>query len=246
MRDGTTARPSTRIRSAATSLSSIGNLSDYRDHIEQAQRLANLRRDFDWRGIPLSLKGGLDVRQSQRDISGGTIAATYLGPTNLTPTLIDRPNSQRHPPFGHPLTEWLSTERTAQLYADHPEYFRTDPNAIYRSIINLERFADEVIASAFLRVDAQFIERRLKLTGGYRAEQTNVSGEGPLTDPTRAYRRDASGNLVLVNELPQLVVPINAGLEYSKLTYISRGGQTQKEYLRVLPSLNGSFNLRET
>ncbi len=246
VRDGTTGAPVDPYSLSSYTLSSIGNLSDYRDHLEHKRSAyATLRRDFDWRGIPLSVKGGLDVRQSQRDITGGTLAATYVGPTNLTSTLLDRPNSQRPPPFGFPLTEWLSTERTAQLYTDHPEYFRTDPNAIYRSRVNLQRYADEVIASAFLRVDAQFINRRLKLTGGYRAEQTNVSGEGPLTDPTRAYRRDASGNLVLVNGRPQLIVPVNAGLEYSKLTYLSRGGQTQKEYLRVLPSLNGSFNLRE-
>src|SRR6185503_17419870 len=100
---------------------------------------ANLRRDFDWHGIPLSVKGGLDVRQSQRDITGGTIAATYLGPPDIPASLVDRPNSTRMPPFGYPLTEWLSTERTAALYKEHPEYFRTDPNAIYRSIINLER-----------------------------------------------------------------------------------------------------------
>ena len=246
VRDGVTGAPVDPYALSSYSLSSIGNLSDYRDHIEHKRSVyANLRRDFDWHRIPVSVKGGLDVRQSQRDITGGTIGATYLGPANLTPTLVDRPNSQRRPPFGYPFTEWLSTERTAQLYHDHPEYFRTDPNAIYRSIVNLQRYADEVITAAFLRVDAQFFARRLKLTGGYRAEQTNVSGEGPLTDPTRDYRRDASGNVVLVNGRPQLIVPTNAGLEYSKLTFLSRGGRTEKEYLRVLPSLNGSYALRE-
>jgi TonB-dependent receptor len=246
VRDGVTGAPVNPYSLSSYTLSSPGSLSDYRDHIEHKRSAyANLRRDWEWRGIPLSVKGGLDVRQSQRDISGGTIAATYLGPPDLAASLMDRANSQRIPPFGHPRTEWLSTERAAQLYREHPEYFRTDPNAIYRSIVNLQRYAEEVISAAFLRLDAQLVRRRLKLTGGYRFEQTNVRGEGPLTDPTGAFERDARGNVVLVNGRPQLIVPTNAGLEYSRLTYLSRGGRTEKEYLRVLPSLNASYNFRE-
>ena len=74
-------------------------------------------------------------------------------------------------------SQWLSTEKTAQLYQDHPEYFRTDPNAIYRSIINLERNADEVITSAFLRFDAQFLERRLKPLTGVEAVSVDLIGQ---------------------------------------------------------------------
>ncbi|MSU49305.1 MAG: TonB-dependent receptor [Opitutus sp.] len=244
--DGVTGVPVNPYVLSSYTLSSPGNISDYRDHIEHKRSAyANLRRDFDWRGVPLTLKGGLDVRQSQRDITGGTLASTYLGPADVPASLVDRPNSTRLPPFGYPLTEWLSTEKTAQLYKEHPEYFRVDPNAVYRSIVNLQRNAEEILYSAFLRLDAQFFDRRLKFTVGYRAEQTDVQGEGPLTDPTGDYRRDASGKVTLVNGRPQLIVPTNAGLEYSKLTFLSRAGRTQKEYLRVLPSLNGSYNVRE-
>ena len=79
-----------------------------------------------------------------------------------TPALIaasDRPNSRRTPPFGYPLTEWLSTERTAELYREHPEYFRTDPNAMYRSIVNLERNADEVIGFLARKFEQQPAEQ---------------------------------------------------------------------------------------
>ncbi|MBL9202867.1 MAG: TonB-dependent receptor [Opitutaceae bacterium] len=246
VRDGVTGAPINPYSLEGFSLASIGNISDYRDHQERKRSVfGNLRRDFDWRGVPLSLKGGVDARQTLRDISGGSLGATYVGPANITPTLIDVPNSSRTPPFGHPRNQWLSTEKTAQLYREHPEYFRTDPNAIYRSIINLQRLADEILWSAYLRADAQFFERRLKLTGGWRAEQTNVQGAGPLTDPTRAYQRDANGRPVLVNGRPVLTVPTNAGLPYSQLTYISRGAQTEKEYLRVLPSLNASYNFTD-
>ena len=91
-----------------------------------------------------------------------------------------------------------------------------------------------------------FFDRRLKLVGGVRAEQTNVMGEGPLTDPTRAFQRDASGRILRnAAGAPLLIVPTNAGLPYSQLTYLDRGLRAEKEYLRLFPSLNASYNIRE-
>jgi iron complex outermembrane receptor protein len=91
-----------------------------------------------------------------------------------------------------------------------------------------------------------FFNRRLQLVGGVRVEQTNTKGEGPLTDPTLAYQRDASGNVLRdAAGRPLLIVPTNAGLPYSQLTFIERGSQTDKEYLRVLPNLNAIYNVRE-
>ena len=106
--------------------------------------------------------------------------------------------------------------------------------------------AAEVISSGYFRGDAAFFDRRLKLVGGVRAEQTNVSGEGPLTDPTRAFQRDASGRILRnAAGAPLLIVPTNAGLAYSQLTFLDRGLRAEKEYLRLFPSLNASYNLRE-
>jgi iron complex outermembrane recepter protein len=73
-----------------------------------------------------------------------------------------------------------------------------------------------------------------------------VQGEGPLTDPTRAYQRDASGNVLRdAAGRPLLIVPTNAGLPYSQLTFIERGSKTDKEYLRILPNVNATYNFRE-
>ena len=69
--------------------------------------------------------------------------------------------------------------------------------------------------------------------------------QGPLTDPTRNYRRDAAGNLILTNGRPTPIVATTGSLDYSRLTYLERGQRTEKEYLRWFPSLNASFNLRE-
>ena len=53
-------------------------------------------------------------------------------------------------------------------------YFVLDENTLYRSEVNNSKLAEETISSAYLRGDVQFFERRLKLVGGLRAEQTNV------------------------------------------------------------------------
>ena len=79
-----------------------------------------------------------------------------------------------------------------------------------------------------------------------RAEQTNVDGEGSLSDPTRNYQRDASGRVIRnAAGAPTLIVPTTDALGVSKLTFIERGLHTTKEYLRLFPNLNASFNVRE-
>ena len=85
-----------------------------------------------------------------------------------------------------------------------------------------------------------------ELVAGVRAEQTNIDARGPFNDPTRDYQRDSAGKVLRgANNAPLLIVPTNAGLAYSQLTLLDRGYRAQKEYLRLFPSLNASYNLRE-
>jgi iron complex outermembrane recepter protein len=82
------------------------------------------------------------------------------------------------------------------------------------------------------------------LVGGIRAEQTNVRGEGRLLDPTLNFQRRPDGSFILgANGRPLPIAP--AGLPTSMLTYVDRGLEARKEYLRWFPSLNASFNVRE-
>jgi TonB-dependent receptor len=221
---------------------------------------ANLRRDLVVRGVPLALKAGLDVRQQVRDLRRSAPSFNFVGadrrPTS-TPAdplgsddragvALDAFNSQTPTPFGFGQIQWLDSTRYYGLYQSNPAYFTVDANTQYRNSVTGSQRAAEVISSGYLRGDAAFFDRRLKLVGGVRAEQTNVSGEGPLTDPTRNFRRDANGQIIRgPNGAPMLQVPTNAGLPYSQLTYIDRGLRSDKEYLRLFPSLNASYNLRE-
>ncbi len=220
----------------------------------------NLRRDFVVRDVPVALKAGLDIREQVRELRRSspqfnfvgadrratTTPADPLGSDDRAGVALDVFSSQNTAPYGFGRYEWLSATRYYGLYQSNPEYFTVDPNTRYRNEVAGSQRAAEVISSGYLRGDAAFFDRRLKFVGGVRAEQTNVQGEGPLTDPTRAFQRDASGRILRnAAGAPQLIVPTNAGLAYSQLTFIDRGLRAEKEYLRLFPSLNASYNLRE-
>jgi TonB-dependent receptor len=220
----------------------------------------NLRRDFVVRDVPFTLKGGLDVRHALRDLRGSTPPFSFRGADGRATTTpldplgsddraglaLDDVNSQRVAPYGFGKIQWLSSDKYWELYRAHPEYFNLDQNGQYRSEVNLSRRASEIISAGFVRGDAAFLDRRLKFIGGVRAEQTNVQGEGALTDPTRNYQRDGSGKVLLgANGRPLLILPTTDALGVSKLTFIDRGQRADKEYLRLFPSLNANYNVRE-
>jgi TonB-dependent receptor len=256
---------------------------------------ASLRRDFTIREVPVSIKVGADIKSNARDLRGQTIPYNYWGPDRVASTtpvgsddaagrVLDVAFSQRVGAYGFPRIQWIDNNRYYDLYRTNPEYFQpytasaSDPltfrnaadanqNSIYRNAVGLSKFAREIISSAYLRLDAAFFNRRLQFVGGLRAEQTNIRAEGPLTDNTRNYLRDAAGNIVpqrdaagniLLNAsgrpLPALIqtstiaVPggtLNNANAVSRLTYIDRGQHVAKEYLRLLPSLNVSYHLRD-
>jgi TonB-dependent receptor len=106
------------------------------------------------------------------------------------------------------------------------------------------KYAEEVIAAAYVRGDVQFFNGRLKVVTGVRVEQTNVEGQGQLIDPTRNFQRDGAGRVILGPNSRPLPITTNA-LETALLTNIDRGLRAEKEYLRWFPSLNATYNIRE-
>ena len=216
----------------------------------QRKIFANVRRDVNWR-VPVTLKVGLDVRQSMRDRREETPTYTFVG-ANGTPNnaddnaavVLDESFSQRIAPFGFPRIQWVSNQELWELYTANPNYFTVNETQRYTSRVSLSKHAEEVISAAFVRGDVQLMEGRLRLVGGVRAEQTNVKGEGQLIDPTRNFQRDANGRFILGANGRPLSITTNA-LETARLTNIDRGLHAEKEYFRLFPSLNASYNLRE-
>ncbi|MBL9210583.1 MAG: carboxypeptidase regulatory-like domain-containing protein [Opitutaceae bacterium] len=227
----------------------------------QRTAFTNLRRDFDVRGVPLALKAGLEMKQSVRDIrryspswnfvgADGRTSSNPNGSDDSAAVVLDRTFSQRIAPYGFGRIEWVQQEALYDLYKAHPEYFQGNANNAYRSHIDQSKHLDEIVSSAYLRADTAFFERRLKFVGGLRVEQTNVRAEGPLTDPTLNFQRDANGRVIdgnpgLAGVQPVPIVPATDALGVSRLTYIDRGFEAKKEYLRFFPNFNASYNVRE-
>ncbi len=228
-------------------------------HVDDLRRTAyaNVRRDFSW-PVPFTLKGGLDIRHSAHDArNGGGGAYAFVGRdgrATTTPTaagsddsalpfldtgVLTRPGSQ-----GFPNIQMVSPEKLFAYFKANPNHFTRNEATAYQTIVNTSGIAQETISSAFVRGDAQFFDRRLKLTGGGRFEQTNIRAQGALTDPSRNVQRGTNGQPLRGPNGAILPITTDA-LEAAKLTRIERGTRAQKEYLRFLPSLNASLNLRE-
>ena len=209
----------------------------------QRNLFANARRDFAWR-VPFTLKAGLDLRQSIKDIRADNPTYTFVGADSRASRVLDESIAERPGPFGFPRIGWVHNRELFDLYRSSPSSFTLNEAARYQQAVATSKFADEIISAAFVRGDLALLGGRLKLVFGLRAEQTNAEGEGQLVDATRNYQRDASGRVILgANGRP--LNRTTDSLEIARLTRIDRGLHTEKEYLRLFPSLNATFNLRE-
>ncbi|MDO8541901.1 MAG: carboxypeptidase regulatory-like domain-containing protein [Opitutaceae bacterium] len=238
--DGATGAPVDPYRLSTFTMQSVNDTQNDSDDIKK-DAYANIRRDFYGR-FPFTLKAGVDVRQSVRDLRADrTLPMTLTG--NAAP-FLDASYSTRNGPFGFPKIEWLSNEALWDYFEQNPAGFTLDPNAQYRSQISVNKRAEEIISAGYIRGDVQLMERRLKLIGGLRAEQTNVTAWGPLTDPSRNFQRNAQGQPIPGPNGRPLTIASDP-LSISRLTFLSRGNKAEKEYLRLFPSINASYNVRE-
>ena len=225
-------------------------------HDTKKTLFGNLARTVTLLGTPVTLKTGFDVRATDRDLLDRNPTFAWLGAdgkqsSTLSATAddvaafaLDEEFSRHRPPFGFPKIQWVSNQKAWETYLAHPQYVNWDQNADYRELVSGSKRTEEVISALYFRTDAACFQNRLRLVAGLRAEQTNITGRGPLSDPTRNYQRDASGRVLLDGKGKPLPIATDA-LTASKLTYLERAAVTEKEYLRWFPSVNLSYNLRE-
>ncbi len=255
--DGATGQPVDPYKLSTYSVVSGTRQAD-RNYDRMRTAYGHVRRDFHTR-IPFTLKTGFDVRENVRDNRGGTITYNYNGPDgrpSTTPVgnddspvpFFDAVYSERVLPFGFPKLETPSNRKVYERFAASPGQFAVNENTAYRNLVSGSRVAEERVVAGYLRGDVSLLERRLKLVGGLRAEQTNIEGQGPLSDPTLNFQRDSAGRILRAangTPLPIVTPAATTNLAFSRLTFIDRGAQVEKEYLRLFPSLNASFNVRE-
>lgn len=252
--DGTTGAPVDPFSIASYAVTAaVGSLRATDDTRHSAY--ANARREFTGT-VPLVLKAGLDMRNARRDGRGFTDNYTFLGRDGVASSapgagddgaeaFVRGDFGERRPVNGFPRVPGLSNASLYErLQANPAQFGAPNANARYRSLVGLSNVADELISSAYLRADLSLLQNRLKLVTGLRAEQTNIAAAGPLTDPARNFQRDARGEVILGANRRPLLIATDA-LEVSKLTYLDRGTNAEKEYLRLFPSLNASYTLRD-
>ncbi len=215
----------------------------------------NIGRDFDW-AVPVTLKAGFDFRHDRRDQRAATIPYDFVGADGRGSTnpltgdddaapFLAPIYSERTPAFGYRPIQFINNGVLLDYFYANPNHLELDAEEAYRSTVEGSKQAEELVSAVYLRGDMHLMDRRLKLVGGLRVEQTNIEALGPLDDPTLNYRRDAGGNIILQNGDPVLIVPEDDDLGVAQQTFIERGTRAEKEYLRLFPSLNASFNLRE-
>jgi iron complex outermembrane receptor protein len=228
-----------------------GRINDTYDMMRSAY--GNLARTMDWK-LSIKLKAGFEITQQDRDLRDMTTIYRFVGADGRQSTapagnddgaavVLDELFSQRVAPYGFGRVQWPSNDKLWDLYRSSPGNFTSDENAAYQSQITGSKRAEETISATYLRADFSLL-KRLHFVGGLRVEQTNIDAEGPLTDATRNFRRDASGNVIVgANGSPTLITTVP--LEISKLTRIDRGSVAKKEYLRYFPNVNLSYNIRD-
>jgi len=211
---------------------------------------ANLRREFSGR-IPFAVKAGFDLRDERFDTRTFSPTWTHVGANFLPNTADDNASliydpsfSQRTPPFGFPRMDVMSNQKLHAIYRSTPSHFTTNDTTTHNTAVQNSKYIEELVSAAYVRGDVQLIERRLKLVGGIRVEQTNAKGEGPKVDATRNFQRDAAGRFILGPNGRPLPIETDA-LAAARLTNIDRGLNAEKEYLRWFPSLNAGYNVRE-
>ena len=252
--DGVTGLPVDPYRLDTYAVSS-GNTTEALTRDIKRTAYANARHDFQGR-VPFSLKAGVDARQSIRDTRGTNFTLTYVGRDGRASTspigsddsaapFLDAANLQNHVGFGFPTFQALNPWLLWEQYAANPATFTKNENGAYTNEVNLSKYARELVSSAYLRGDVSLLDGRLKLVGGVRAEQTNINAEGPLTAPTRNYQYNSAGRPILgADGKPILISPANS-LDALKRTLVMRGAHAEKEYLRLFPSLNANYTIRE-
>jgi TonB-dependent receptor len=211
----------------------------------------SVRREFDAK-VPLTAKIGFSVDQIQRDHTNAAINWTYLGPDRIANNADNSAAGFSKPliglrsrPWGFSPIDWVDAVKMTETFRSNPDQFSMNPVAVYNLNTNNSKYAQETVASAYVRGDASFMNGRLKVVGGLRAEQTNIEGEGNRVDATANFQREANGNVILGSNSQPLLIHAANTLEAVQLTNVARGFAAEKEYLRWFPSINATYNISD-
>lgn len=178
----------------------------------------NAKQDFAGARIPFFLKGGVRLRQQNRDLTKPSTSWQYAGPDHvlnsgdenlaqfISPTV--KTNGPKLLPFparpfrDNPGSSYdYSGPNIGTTFREHPELFVENIVSGVTNALNNKQNFTETINAAYLMGNAQV--QRLSILAGVRAEQTETRGEGALRaiTPEEKARRAAYVGTVTNDEL---------------------------------------------
>jgi iron complex outermembrane receptor protein len=210
------------------------------------------------RRVPFTLKAGLDVRQSRRDDRTTNRRTRLSAPTASRQHHADRRGATTAPArarrgvlaaqcrrTGFRASSGSATRR-ARSPQGPPAWFVLDENAIYRSQSRTRNWAEETVS---VRLPAR--RRRASSTAASSSSAacapsrptSTAQGRSPIRRATSSATPPAIASSQRQRPARCRSPPMRSRV--SQLTFLDRGLRVEKEYLRLFPSLNASFNLRE-
>ncbi len=234
-------------------LNTAGTLKWQSVDVKKSLRL-NARRHVTLFGVPLTLKGGGDVRQTLRDMRSAAASYTFVGPDGRATTadnmisrydFVDESYSTVSPPFGLPKFQWLSLYKMYDLFVQHPEWWTTNDATTHNNLVGGSRYLKETITSGFARIDGAFFRNRLQVAGGWRFQNYQVYTESGEIDNLGQYLQDEDGELIFD---PVTGQPIRLGgntVENAQRTNIERGVVRRSKRNQFYPSVNATYRLME-
>lgn len=222
-----------------------------RDTVDEFETLsASARRTIDFLPFPASLEFGASRRDQDRDIRRRNSNWTYNGQGGdlspapfLSPVANNRDNYYGFPDFPHVsnIQAWRAFERNPALFSKTPAQQVTEETfRITNSLVFAER-----VSALYLQGDAALFRGRLRVLGGARYEKTEVSGIGPLVDPSAVFVRTAAGGFAhdaAGNRIRKPEAGAVNSLEQLRLTTRERFARNAKSYDGLYPSLHLTWN----
>ncbi|MDR2675887.1 MAG: TonB-dependent receptor [Opitutaceae bacterium] len=179
-----------------------------------------------------------DWKRDQRyDEAFGTGGGFYYDGIDVPHTAFISDGYNRALPLGYGVLPGMDLHQMALFYKAHPEMFKSlNPGNDYVTAVTNNKFFRETITSAYLRVDSSFLDHRLLLVWGLRAERTDDEAEGARVDPS------ANRALNPATGLMDYIYPRNS-LAAARLVYTPRAMRAEKNYTSLFPSVNARYNL---
>jgi TonB-dependent receptor len=216
----------------------------------KTQLFGNISRDILIGATWHVLKAGIDHTEWKRDQRYDTAIGTgggfiYNGADLPYATFLDSGYDRVLPAGYGKISSWDTTEMGRFFNANRHLFVQANEGNDYVTAMNNSKYIKETITAAYIRIDSEFLDRRLHLTYGVRFERTEDDGAGVRYDPSAILcQPDPEENPNQWTVLPEYVGKPNA-LFTKQAQYFERAASAKRSYDNWFPSVNANFIILE-